>query len=33
MGGCDGINPEESVRGMRKIIDEVTLETSGRFIQ
>ena len=26
-------SPEESVRGMRKVIDEFTLEDSGRFIQ
>jgi NAD(P)-dependent dehydrogenase (short-subunit alcohol dehydrogenase family) len=34
MGGSDAIiSSEESVRGMRKIIDEFTLEDSGRFIQ
>ena len=34
MGGSDAIiSSEESVRGMRKIIDEFTLENSGRFIQ
>jgi hypothetical protein len=33
MGGSGGISPEESVHGMRKVIDEFTLEDSGRFIQ
>jgi len=33
MGGSGGISPEESVRSMRKVIDEFTLEDSGRFIQ
>jgi NAD(P)-dependent dehydrogenase (short-subunit alcohol dehydrogenase family) len=33
MGGRGGISPEESVRGMRKIIEEFTLEDSGRFIK
>ena len=33
MGGSGGISPEESVRSMRKIIDEFTLEDSGRFIR
>ena len=33
MGGSGGISPAESIRGMRKVIDEFTLEDSGRFIQ
>ena len=33
MGGSGGISPEESVRGLRKVIDTFTLEDSGRFIQ
>jgi hypothetical protein len=33
MGGNGGISPEESVRGMRNVIDEFTLEDSGCFIQ
>jgi NAD(P)-dependent dehydrogenase (short-subunit alcohol dehydrogenase family) len=31
MGPSDGIRPEESVRGMRRIIEEFTLEQSGSF--
>ena len=33
MGGSGGISPEESVRGMRKVIDEFALEDGGRFIK
>jgi NAD(P)-dependent dehydrogenase (short-subunit alcohol dehydrogenase family) len=33
MGGSGGISPEESVRGLRRVIDAFTLKDSGRFIQ
>lgn len=33
MGPRTGITPEESVRGMRQIIDRFTLSSSGRFFQ
>lgn len=33
MGPPDGISPDESVRGMRRIIDEFTLKNTGSFIK
>jgi NAD(P)-dependent dehydrogenase (short-subunit alcohol dehydrogenase family) len=33
MGPRDGINPEESVRGMRRIIERFTLDHTGRFVR
>ena len=33
MGGSGGIGTQDSVRGLRKIIDAFTLKDSGRFIQ
>jgi NAD(P)-dependent dehydrogenase (short-subunit alcohol dehydrogenase family) len=33
MGGSGGISVEESVHGLRKVIDAFTLDDSGRFIQ
>lgn len=33
MGGRGGISAQDSVRGLRKIIDAFTLKDSGRFIQ
>jgi NAD(P)-dependent dehydrogenase (short-subunit alcohol dehydrogenase family) len=33
MGPRGGISPEESVRGMRRIVEKFTLERTGRFIK